>query len=148
MNVYACLYDEVKNRTEDEKVNNEALRQAFLMTVGTEPAKIDYSVFKDLHGEELFEGLYLAAFQTIPDDNELRGCPNMSDEEIVSAIINKPTFIIRKLSLYNCEYKLKQSGLKKIVFTMAQAVTGSIALRKLAKKMPSGIQKKIRGAFH
>lgn len=144
--VYEGLFEHVKNELEK---NNQILncdKEGFLSQLGTAPKKVSYEEMKDLEGEAFLSCAFMAFFQRLPNDAEIETCKDLSKEEILKYLSNKASFSIRGIELTDCPYDVKP-GLKGKIFGKAAAVASSPALRKTAKKMPAGIQNKIRGTF-
>ena len=144
--VYEGLFEHVKNELEK---NNQILncdKEGFLCQIGTAPKKISFEEMKDLEGEAFLFCAFMAFFQRLPVKEEIERCNNLSKEEILKYLSNKASFSIRGIELTDCPYNIKP-GLKGKIVGKAAAVASSPALRKTAKKMPAGIQNKIRGTF-
>ena len=146
LKVYAGLFEYVKDTLEENNQKLNCDEKGYLKTIGTAPKTISYNEFKDLEGEAFLSYVFMAFFQRLPVDEEIEKCAAMSKEEILKYVTNKATYSIRGMILTDCPSNIKP-GLRGKIFGLAASVATSPALRKAAKKMPSGIQNKIRGAF-
>lgn len=147
MDVYEKLFDEIANRKMTGKKENEAEKRAFVSSVATCPQTMDYARYAGMHGKELFTCLYFSAFQKMPSQEDAIKTENMKDEEIVALISRAPAFFLRKNVMENCPFSVKTPRLRAVLFNALYKVKNSVFLRKVAKKMPLFIQKRIRGAF-
>ena len=144
LTVYAGLFEYVKDTLEENTQKLNCDEKGYLKTIGTAPKTISYNEFKDLEGEAFLSYVFMAFFQRLPVDEEIEKFAALSKEEILKYDL---PFIqpISKI-LTDCPSNIKP-GLRGKIFGLAASVATSPALRKAAKKMPSGIQNKIRGAF-
>lgn len=145
-NVYGKLFEEVKERLEAENAP-ACSESAFLGTIGAEPRKISYKNFSDLNEDAFLECAFLSFFQRLPDEKEREAFKGLDKESVLKALANKGSYSIRKIDLKDCPYSSVKPGLKGRLFGMASAAASSAFLRKIAKKMPGGVQSKIRKLF-
>ena len=144
--VYEGLFEHVRNELEK---NNQILgcdEEGFLQQLGSAPKKISYDEMKDLEGDAFLSCAFMAFFQRLPIKEEIEKCKGLSKEDILKYLSNKASFSIRGIEITDCPYNVKP-GLKGKIVGKAAVVASSPALRKTAKKMPAGIQNKIRGTF-
>ena len=144
--IYAGLFDEVKNRMTSDDLDGVS-NKAFLATVETPPRKVSLKKFSNLEGEDFLSGVFFAFFQRFPDQKEKEAYKGMDKEGILRSTVNKGSFSIRKMELTDCPYKNVKPGIKGKTMGLASNASSSTVLRKIAKKMPSGIQGKIRKLF-
>ena len=146
LKIYSGLFEHVKEKLEENGQTLNCDEQGFVYSVGTAPKKISYKEFENLEGEAFLSCAFLSFFQRLPLDEEKEKCAELSKEEILSYLVNKASYSIRRIELIDCPYNIKP-GLRGRVFGLAAAIMSSAKLRKIAKKMPAGIQNKIRGTF-
>lgn len=147
MSTYNKLFEITANKLNMSDAEKADYNYAILVSTASKAKEIDYKCFENINGTSLYIALYYAAFQKLPSENEIEGTNNYSDEEIVKNVCNMAAFYIRDLKVINCPYQIKRNKLKANIYKCLNGIKNSIALRKLAKKMPSGIQNKIRGLF-
>ncbi|MCR4648763.1 MAG: hypothetical protein K5776_06770 [Lachnospiraceae bacterium] len=144
--IYAGLFDEVKMRQTSDDLKGVS-NKAFLGTVELAPRSISFERLASLEGEDFLTGVFFALFQRLPDQKEKEAFKGMDKESILRSLVNKGSFSIRKMEIKDCPYENVKPGIKGKTMGLASSVSSSTALRKLAKKMPAGIQGKIRKLF-
>lgn len=146
LKVYAGLFEQVEQKLEENGQKLNCDEKGFVYSIGTPPRKISYEEFKDLDVEAFLSCAFLKFFQRLPSDEEKKICIPMTRIETLNYLANKASYSIRGIKLTNCVYNPKP-GLKGRIFGLGASVVSSPKLRKIAKKMPDGIQNKIRGTF-
>lgn len=147
MSTYNELFIIAANELNMVDIERSDYSCALLCSVSGKPKEIDYKNFESIEGKALYIALYYAAFQKLPSEKEIEIVKDYSEKEIVQSICSMGAFYIRDLSIINCPYPIKNRSLKAKLYKCSAGIKNSIMLRKLAKKMPSGIQNKIRGLF-
>lgn len=143
---YAGLFSEVKDTLNANQMELGCSESGYLHTIGASPKVISFKRFEELEGEAFLSSVYLNIFQRLPSEKEREVVEGKSKEEILKVVVNKESFSIRKVQITDCPYKIK-TGLRGRIIGCASSVSSSTLLRKIAKRMPSGIQNKIRGLF-
>lgn len=146
LKVYSGLFEHVKETLKENGQTLNCDETGFINSIGTAPKKISYKEFENLEGEAFLSCAFLKFFQRLPLDEEKEKCASLSKEEILKYLSNKASYSIRGIELTDCKYKVKP-GLRGKILGKASVVASSPKLRKTAKKMPAGIQNKIRGTF-
>ena len=146
LKVYADLFEHVEKKLEENGQKLNCDEKGFVFSIGTPPRKISYEDFKDLDADAFLSCAFLKLFQRLPSDEEKEKCSSMTRIETLSYLVNKASYSIRGIKLTDCIYN-PQPGLKGRTVGLGAAITSSPRLRKIAKKMPDGIQNKIRGTF-
>lgn len=144
---YAGLFSEVKETLDANQMDIGCSESGYLHTVGASPKVISYKRFEKLEGEAFLSCVYMSFFQRLPSDKEREVVEGMTKEEILKTVVNKGSYSIRKIIFTDCPYKSVKTGIRGKIIGCASGVSSSTMLRKIAKKMPSGIQGKIRGLF-
>ncbi|SDJ25483.1 hypothetical protein SAMN04487760_104100 [Lachnospiraceae bacterium G41] len=146
LQVYKHLFEHVKERLEEKGQTLNCDTNAFINSVGTPPKRISYRRLLDAHEESFLACAYLAFFQRLPLDEEVKACEGLKREQILRYLMNKASYSIRRIKLVEYSGNI-EPGLRGRIFGFAATIMSSPKLRKIAKKMPSGIQNKIRGTF-
>ena len=146
LKVYADLFEHVEQKLEENGQKLNCNEKAFVYSIGTPPKRISYEEFKDLDAEAFLSCAFLKFFQRLPLDEEKKKCSLMTRIETLKYLVNKASYSIRGIKLTNCIYEPKP-GIRGRIFGLSAMVVSSPKIRKIAKKMPDGIQNKIRGTF-
>lgn len=144
---YAGLFSEVSEKLDSNQMYIGCSENGYLNSIGASPKVISFKRFEKLEGEVFLSSVYLSIFQRLPSEKERKIVEGLSKEEIIRVVVNKGLFSVRKIQLTDCKYKNVKIGLRGRIIGCASTISKSTLLRKLAKKMPSGIQNKIRGLF-
>ena len=144
--VYADLFDHVKKTLEENRQTLNCNKTGFLYSTGTPPKEINYDELKVLDSEAFLSCIFLKCFQRLPSKEENEKCSNMDRIHLLRYVSNKASFSIRGIHVRGCVYNVRP-GIRGRVFGLAAKIVSSAKLRKLAKKMPAGIQSKIRWIF-
>lgn len=146
LKVYADLFEHVEKKLEENGQTLNCDEKGFVYSIGTPPRRISYEEFKDLDSEAFLSCAFLKCFQRLPSDEEKKKCASLTRIDTLTYIVNKASYSIRGIKLIDCIYDPKP-GLRGKTFGLAASIVSSPKLRKIAKKMPEGIQNKIRGTF-
>ena len=122
-------------------------RESFEASIGSAPKEIDLLPLLKLKGKRFADGLWLAFFQKLPDKQKAKSLEKKNKKEILNAAAKEGAFAIREIKPLNSPYGHIKPGIKGRILQGASRVKSSIFLRELAKKMPAGIQNRIRGLF-
>lgn len=147
-NVYARIFDYAKEQM--DKQNNPSLRiqkQEFLASLGTEPKVVDITPLQRYDQESFANSLYLSLFQRMPSEEFQKTAAMLTNEQILKHAVKESSFATRGLKIKGYYYRKYKPGIKGKILAIASVVKNSVFLRKMAKKMPKGIQDKIRGMF-
>ena len=144
--VYSDLFDHVKKTLEENRQTLNCNKTGFLYSTGTPPKEIDYEELKALDSEAFLSCIFLKCFQRLPSKEENEKCSEMDRIQLLKYVVNKASYSIRGIYIRHCVYN-PRPGIRGRVFGLAAKIVSSAKLRKLAKKMPAGIQNKIRGTF-
>ena len=144
--VYSDLFDHVKKTLEENRQTLDCNKTGFIYSLGTPPKEIDYQELKVLDSEAFLSCIFLKCFQRLPSKDENEKCSKMNRIQLLKYVSNKASFSIRGIHVRGCVYNVRP-GIRGRVFGLAAKIVSSAKLRKLAKKMPAGIQSKIRGTF-
>ena len=144
---YGKLFDVVLEEASKNGVPFECTRESFEASIGSAPREIDLRPFLELEGKRFADGIWLAFFQKLPDRQKAESLGKKSKREILNAAAGEGAFAIRGLKPFNSPYGDIKPGIKGRLLQGASGVKNSIFLRQLAKKMPAGIQNRIRGLF-
>ncbi|MBR4412716.1 MAG: hypothetical protein IKS60_03810 [Lachnospiraceae bacterium] len=144
--VYSDLFDHVKKTLEENKQTLDCNKTGFLYSTGTPPKDIDYDELKVLDSEAFLSCIFLKCFQRLPSKEEIDICTQMNRIQLLKYVANKASYSIRGVHITHCVYN-PRPGIRGRVFGLAAKIVSSAKLRKIAKKMPKGIQSKIRGTF-
>lgn len=143
--IYGRLFEEVRAGLNDSEVCSQ---EAFLGTIGIPPKKISFNRIRDLEGNNFLACIFLSFFQRLPDYKEKEFYKGLDKESILKNVVNKGAYSIRKIELTDCPYKKVKTGIKGKIFGFISGVSSSAFLRRMAKKMPVGIQSRIRKLFY
>lgn len=145
--VYGRLFDVVRKELGKSQNPPDCSKAAFMAAVGSASKRIDVGAFAHLKGEDFLEAVYMACFQRLPDEAERKKYGAAGRKEILKAAALQPAFGVRRLQFVNHPYGKITGGFSGMLFRAAACVKNSVWLRRVAKLMPSGIQKKIRSIF-
>lgn len=146
MNVYKNLFDLTKQNLTDAGGNLDCDSDSFCAAIATEPVSVDLCRAEKLSGKEYLDSVWLSFFQKLPSEEVKKECRQKNNTGILQRAVNEPAFAIRRLKLCNSPHRVKK-GLRSRFYAVAATVKNSVLLRKIAKKMPKGIQNKIRGMY-
>ncbi len=144
--LYADLYDHVKHRLEENGQTLNCNKTGFIYSIETLPKVIFYQDFEKLDSDAFLSCIFLKCFQRLPSEKEREKCASMDRGRVVSYVVNKASYSIRGIDFRYCPYSTIP-GLRGRLFGLAAKIVSSPKMRKIAKKMPAGIQNKIRGTF-
>ena len=144
--IYADLFDHVKHRLEENGQTLNCNKTGFIYSINTLPRVIDYEEINNLDDDAFLSCIFLKCFQRLPSKIEKEKCATMDRRRVVSYIKNKASYSIRGIYIIKCPFN-SSPGLRGRIFGLAAKIVSSPKLRKIAKKMPAGIQNKIRGTF-
>jgi len=156
--IYRQLYIQTTNTLSENGKAINCPTESFVASVGVAPKKIDMEKFSLLKGKDYLCALYLSCFQKLPSfdamktfnpktNNEASEIKETSNEAIVNQVTSEGAFVVRGLELVNSPYGKVKISFKNRLLVLAAGVKNSMVLRKIAKKMPQSLQKKIRGTF-
>lgn len=143
--IYGRLFDIVSENLEKCGQPLECARESFEASIGCAPRKVNLAPFMELQGKKFADGLWLAFFQKLPDKG--KSFEKTGSDRILKAAAGEGAFAIRGLKPFGSPYGELKPGIKGRILQKASSVKNSVFLRQLAKKMPAGIQKRIRGLF-
>lgn len=145
--IYARLFDIVSKETAERGKPLECKRESFEASIGSAPKEVDLGPFLELEGKNFGDAVWLTLFQKLPDKQKAKSFEGKSQKEILTEAAGEGAFAIRDLKLLNSPYGEIKPGFKGRILKAGAGVKNSIFLRQLAKKMPAGIQNRIRGLF-
>ncbi len=145
--VYDGMFGLVSEELEKCDMSLPCSTKSFQAAIGTAPCMVDLKPLLVLEGKDFVDALWMAFFQKLPDDQKRKRLEQCEKEEILKAAAGEGTFAIRGLKPVNSPYGPIKTGMKGKIFKIASNVKNSIFLRKLAKKLPDRIQKRIRELF-
>lgn len=146
MNVYKNLFDLTKQNLTDAGGNLDCNSDSFCTAISTEPVSVDLCRAEKLSGKEYLDSVWLSFFQKLPPEEIKKEYSQKNNAGILQRAVNEPAFTIRRLKLCNSPHYVKKR-LRSRFYAGAAMVKNSVLLRKIAKKMPKGIQNKIRGMY-
>ena len=146
LKVYSDLFEHVEKTLKENGKTLNCDKKGFVYSVGTPPRKISYKEFEVLDSEAFLSCIFLKCFQRLPSEQEIKTVGPMTRIDKLTYVVNKASYSIRGIKLTDCIYN-PQPGLRGKTFSLAASVASSPKLRKFAKKLPAGIQNKIRGTF-
>ena len=145
--IFGRLFDVVSEEASKNGVPFGCDRESFEASIGSAPKEIDLLPLLKLKGKRFADGLWLAFFQKLPDKQKAKSLEKKNKKEILNAAAKEGAFAIREIKPLNSPYGHIKPGIKGRILQGASRVKSSIFLRELAKKMPAGIQNRIRGLF-
>ncbi|MGN0249321.1 MAG: hypothetical protein ACI4C0_08490 [Lachnospiraceae bacterium] len=146
MNVYKNLFDLTQQNLTDAGGGLDCNSDSFCAAIATEPISVDLCRAEKLSGKEYLDSVWLSFFQKLPPEELKKEYSQKDNAVILQRAVNEPAFAIRRLRLCNSPHNVKK-GLRSRFYAGAATVKNSVLLRKIAKKMPKGIQNKIRGMY-
>lgn len=147
MNTYAKLFSSVESELACKGDSVQIKKENFLLSVGGNSREVPVSLFIHLKGSDFFESLYFYCFQKIPSEENKKKAEQMTQKAILKLIADMGAFSIRGLYYTENPFGEIKPGIKGSAMKVMGGVKNSVALRKIAKKLPSRIQDKIRGTF-
>lgn len=145
--VFCSLFAAVSKRMEKQGENLSCTQKSFVMNIGVPPKKIDVAPLSELENDEFADALWLSCFQRLPSEEKRRSLRGKSKKEILRAATGEGAFAIRGITLLHNPYFKQRLSVKARLLSLAAGVKHSVFLRQLAKKMPKGMQKKVRKLF-
>lgn len=145
--IFGRLFDIVSEEASKNGAPFGCARESFEASIGSAPKEVDLRPFSELEGKKFTDGIWLAFFQKLPDKQKGKSLEKKSKKEILNAAAGEGAFAIRDIKPLNSPYGDIKPGLKGRLLQGMSRVKSSIFLRQLAKKMPAGIQNRIRGLF-
>lgn len=145
------IYGELFQMVSDELANNgEDIgygKKGYEASVGSGSRRMDIAPLLALEDDDFLDALWFMCFQKRPDEPLRKKLQGKSKEQVLQAAADEGAFAIRDLELAGNPYSLKKRVVKRSLLKTAARVKNSVFLRKLAKKMPKGLQGKIRKLF-
>ena len=145
--IYGRLFDAVSKEAAKNGAPFRCERESFEASIGSAPKEIDLLPFLELEGKKFGDGLWLAFFQKLPDKQKAKNLEKKSRKEILEEAAAEGAFAIRGIKPVNSPYGDIKPGIKGRLLKEMARVKNSIFLRQVAKKMPAGMQNRIRKLF-
>lgn len=145
--LYGRLFDSAAARLAANDIQLACSRESFQAVVQSAPQKINAAPLLKLQGKELADALWLACFHKLPDAAFRERQKESSQKKLLNEAAAQGSFALRRLKLVQCPFAVKEHKIKSRAFALAAGIKNSVFLRKLAKKLPGGMQKKIRRLF-
>lgn len=145
--VFERLFAGVLERMKGQGEKLSCTQKSFEMNIGVPPKKIDIASLLELEGGEFADALWLSCFQRLPSEEKRRSLRGKSKEEILRAATGEGAFAIRGITLLHNPYFKQRFSVRARLLSLAAGVKNLVFLRQLAKKMPKGLQKKVRKLF-
>lgn len=145
--IFGGLFDLVSKEAAKNGCPLACSRESFEASVGSAPKEVDLVPLLGLKEEDFGNGLWLSFFQRLPDKQKAKSFRDKNKKEILEEAVKEGAFAVRDLRPLNSPYGKIKPGLKGRILKAGAGVKNSVALRRLAKKMPAGIQNRIRGLF-
>lgn len=146
MSIYQNVFELTRQNLTDAGLSMDCQAASFCISTGQQPEKIDLHRAEALQGQDYLNAVWLSLFQKLPPDEVSSSCLGKSNAQMLQRAVDEPAFAIRRIRLINNTYPVKIK-LKTQIYRQATIIKNSVFLRTLAKKMPKGIQNKIRGMF-
>lgn len=144
--IYGSLFQLASEELERCGMSMPCSQKSFEAVTGAAPQTVDLLPLLRLEGKEFADALWFAFFQKLPPKKEQKRFAECSKEEILKMASGEGAFAIRGIKPINSPFKIK-IGFRGQILKVISGVKSSVFLRKLAKKMPDGLQKKIRKLF-
>lgn len=145
--IYGRLFDVVSENGAKSGRPLDCARESFEASIGCAPRKINLHPFLELKGKKFADALWLGFFQKLPSRQKAKSFEKKNRSEILKAAAGEGAFAIRGIRPLNSPYGDIKPGAKGRILQGVSSVKNSVFLRQLAKKMPAGIQNRIRGLF-
>lgn len=146
-NIYTGLTGLMEDKLKEEDIILECSTENLKYSLGVAPKVIDYNIFEGLEGEDFLEAVYFTLYGRLPSDALRTKVAGFTREEIIRMVTSEGAYAIRKLKVINGPYGDITPGLSGKILSLAASVSSSVLLRNIAKKMPKGIQNRIRRLF-
>ena len=146
MNIYSDLFDLMKDNLDTSGNHIDYQAESFAVSLQSDPVYLDMDRAEKLTGRAYLDAVWFMLFQKLPSGTVIAECQGKSNAEILQKAVNEPAFAIRQLRLRHNIHPVKQ-GWKSRIYARMSCIRNSVFLRKLAKKMPKGIQSRIRGIY-
>ena len=145
--IYGQLFDEAAIQMKKNGMELPCSKNGYVATVGSGTRNIDVGLFMALDGEAFVDAVWLSCFQKMPDKATRMYLKDKTQRQVLEAAAKEGAFAVRGLNFVGNPYFRNKGSVKTTLFALTANVKNSVFLRKIAKKMPSGLQKKIRKLF-
>lgn len=145
--IYEKLFMSVSKEMEKNGVELPCTQKGFAMNIGSAPRKVDVAPMLELERDEFIDALWLTCFQKLPEKERRQQMLGKDRKEILQTASAQGAFAVRGMVLVRNPYFRQKYHIKGKMLSLAAGVKNSVFLRKLAKKMPGGLQKRIRKLF-
>lgn len=145
--LYGKLFEQAANQMDKAGLQLPCTKNGYVAAIGSGTRKIDVSSYLDLKEEEFVDAVWMACFQKMPDSATRERLQQKTKKEILETAAREGAFAVRGMRFVGNPYFQNKVSLKSKFFALAAGVKNSVLLRKIAKKMPKGLQNKIRKLF-